>query len=136
MSRINTYVRQHEQIREIAEEILNIININTLKENSDNVRRLLARLAGNIKLHLTIEDESLYPDLLGDGDEKVRDTAKKFQNEMGDINTKFSEYILKWRTVRQIEDSNSGFADETKKLFSVIFERIEKENKELYPLVA
>ncbi|MCK4739168.1 MAG: hemerythrin domain-containing protein [Deltaproteobacteria bacterium] len=136
MSRINTYVRQHEQIQEIAEEILDIINLNTLQQNSDNVRRLLARLAGNIKLHLTIEDESLYPDLLGDTDEKVSGTAKKFKDEMGDINTKFGEYIMKWRTARQIEESNSGFADETIKLFSVIFKRIEKENKELYPLVA
>jgi hemerythrin-like domain-containing protein len=43
---------------------------------------MLSRLFGKLSVHLTLEDSSLYPRCQQHSDEKLREMAKRFANEM------------------------------------------------------
>ncbi len=136
MSNIDRYAEQHERILTPARDILAILDSGNLAENEYAVGQLLSGLAGRLKLHLAVEDKSVYPALLNNPDEHVRIVARKFKDEVGDIYVVFNEYFKKWSSSAKIESSRDAFTRETRELFEALMDRITKEDKELYPLLA
>jgi len=80
-----------------------------------------------------MEDDSLYPRLLQNSDEKVKTLAKKYINEMGNISEVFVQYLENWKSAQSIQEDSVKFINDRKELFKTLIKRIEKENNELYP---
>ena len=55
-------------------------------------------------------------------------------DEMSGIAQAFNQYYEKW-TTNAMREQPDAFVLETKRLFSVLGRRIERENSELYPLM-
>ena len=121
---------QHDDILRVAGDITS-----QLKTNGDAaaLRKLLSNLAGKVNFHLAMEDEALYPQLMKAGTADVKARATKFKEEMGGLGKVFTDYNNKWQT-SAIRADFDGFANETRKVFGALAKRIERENKELYPL--
>ncbi len=132
MARTDNFRKQHDDLLAQATEILNLTNRSEINENVDTLRRLIARLAGKLKLHLAIEDDSLYPELYKQPDKELQDTAMRFNKEMGGINTEFQSYLDNWPISMAITNDPDNFIKETKSIFGVLAERINKENTVLY----
>ncbi len=114
--------------------ISNYLSKDKLKGNEMELRRQLALLSGKLKMHLTMEDQSLYPRLMESDNTALRDLSKKYNSEMGHIKGEFENYMSAWPSYKAIEESPDRFISETKAIFEVLGARIAKEDKELYPL--
>ncbi len=135
MTQIQRYIDQHEQLLKIAGDIAEKLHENTLKQDASRVRILLAEFAGKLKVHLAIEDKSLYPYLLTHEDETVKSTTRKFIEEMGHLYQAFSDYLEHWPGAPSIQKDAGKFIEETKEIVRALENRIDRENRELYPLV-
>jgi len=127
--------RQHDDILKIADEISQHLNPNAILRNSNETHLLISRLAGKVKIHLSMEDHSLYPRLLIHKDAKVKNITKTYIKEMGGINSVFTRYLSKWKSPSIIQNDIYSFVNETKNLFDILENRINKENNELYPII-
>jgi hemerythrin-like domain-containing protein len=121
---------QHNEILGVAGEITEELRG---KGDAAVMRKLLSNLAGKLNFHLALEDNALYPRLMERKDSKANVMAKKFLHEMGGLGQAFTAYNNKWQ-VSAIRSDPSGFANETRAVFSALTQRIAKENRELYPL--
>ena len=135
MSVTDNFKRQHNEIVEIVGKISVELKADQLAENADLMRELLMALAGKLKMHLTMEDEALYPNLINHTDANIRNTAKKFVEEMGGIKEVFARYVEKWPVSGAIENDAEEFIKETESLFAALGNRVDRENNELYPLL-
>ena len=124
--------KQHQEILGIAGEISSELNIKNLQENPNNVVKLLSKLSGKLKFHLTMEDQSLYPKLINHENVQINTMANKFVDEMGGIAKAFTEFMSKWNNSENIKSEPQEFIKETKNLFVVVSKRIEKEDNQLY----
>lgn len=73
----DNFIRQHNKIYQIANEILSLLDEYNSK-NISQIRRLISTLAGKLKIHLSMEDKSLYPRLLKNEDDIIRTLSKKY----------------------------------------------------------
>ncbi len=130
MGRRENYERQHKEIREVA----NSIKVEIKKKDIDfrKVAGELNKLAGQLNVHLKSEDKFLYPELENNKDEKISQTALKFDKEMRGIADIFMEFKGKYNIANKIENDTEGFLKQEKVILEVLFKRMEREEKELY----
>ena len=135
MPKTDRFRRQHDQLLEVVGEITSYLNPAAIDVNASDVARLLARLSGKLRIHLAMEDESLYPRLLKSSDPRISATADEFIAEMGTIGVTFKSYMDTWGSASYIKRDPNAFISDTKELFSALGDRINRENNELYPIV-
>lgn len=133
MRRTEQFRKQHEGIVGLVQEISKKLDSRTVADNAQEMRLIISKLAGLVKVHLAMEDKALYPSLATSSDPTVTATAKRFMTEMGGISEAFNKYYEKW-TTQAIRDQSDAFIRETQRLFNILGQRIERENNELYPL--
>ena len=127
--------RQHEELQQLGLEIAGKLSRKTLPTDAANVRRLVARFAGKLSVHASMENEALYPRLLRHPDPAVRARAESLFDEVGTIYATFGAYAKRWPTTASIEADNAGFVRDTREVLRVLAFRMMRENEELYPLV-
>lgn len=91
-----------------------------------------ADLRDSLTCHLKCEDWALYPRLLASGDERLRGLAAGFVADMGDVAERFTAYDRGWNSARILADWK-GFGAETRTMLALLDERIEREERDLYP---
>ena len=83
--------------------------------------------------HLKCEDWILYPRLTATGDAELMQITRDFELEMGSLSADFVAYDDKWTGARVAADW-AGFRRETQAIFNQLAMRIEREERDLYPL--
>jgi hemerythrin-like domain-containing protein len=127
--------KQHTDILEQVDAIVKSIKENNVDPSKEMVRELLANLSAELELHLLIEDDLLYPVLMKDSKESIRNVAHMFVIELSGVKKAFQKYKAKWANHETIAESLESFISETKALVILLRKRIEKENDELFPLL-
>jgi hypothetical protein len=130
--RTETYRRQHRRLLELAGSISGQLSQGA--EAAQPMRSELSKLAGVLNLHLAMEDKGLYPSLTESDDPKTRETARAFAEEMGSLAGAFTSYNDRWTAVA-ISQEPDVFAHETRRIFTALAARIDREDNELYPLL-
>ena len=133
--RTSPFRKQHDGILEIIAIILNILDPETIKNNSHGIRKQITKLAGVVKVHLVLEDNSLYPVLANNENRVLKETSAQFMEEMGSISNSFNAYLEKWSTVSSIKSETRLFITETQSLLDSLKSRIERENDSFYKLI-
>ncbi|MPN19435.1 hypothetical protein SDC9_166804 [bioreactor metagenome] len=136
MTDTQNLIRQHNDILEIANQILNYRTSQQISDHAFNIALLIGQVAGKLKVHMTTEDKFVYPALFAHPDTHIQNLSRGFADEMGDLAKIFEGYKTKYLSARQIASNPQAFADETKSVFTAIAKRIEKENTKLYPLLS
>lgn len=126
--------RQHKELFEIAMQVGAKLGAADLVSNAADVRRLLAQLAGKLKVHARMEDEALYPRLLTNSDPAVRQRASALFDEVDGLYDAFEQYLRAWPSAAEIAASPTEFARQTMKVFRTLGSRMRREEEELYPL--
>ncbi len=124
--------RQHGEVLDLVEKITAAFKSNSL--TVERVGELLPKLAGKLKVHLTMEDKALYPKLLTSDEIKVRQTAENFMNEMGNLKETFEAYLKHWNSVLKIKAQYDQFRLETETILTALTQRIAREDQELYEM--
>ena len=127
--------KDHEGLLKIAQDLKQQLDPSALKKDARSVCKVLSRLSGTLKVHLTAEDNQLYPELLTSKDGKIKSVAETFVREMGGVKDFLNRYVNKWISAENIQKDPNGFVAETQTLLDALVQRIDKENKELYEMV-
>jgi hypothetical protein len=131
---LNNYLEQHRAMELEITTIKSLINTNDVQQNAGEIALHISTLAGKIKIHLSMEDQYLYPGLQRSEDERVKNLAADYQKEMGDLAGKFVTYKDKYNTKPKILQNMSSVKQETSQIFLAIEKRIRREENELYKL--
>jgi len=127
--------RQHQEIRTIVSDISSLLNFYILLQDPVPIRNKLPALSGKLSVHLAMEDKSLYPRLIKRGRSEVQITAKVFLAEMGNLINSFQNYSQKWLSADSIKANPDDFINDSNYIFRALLQRINREDRELYPLV-
>ncbi|GGY23507.1 hypothetical protein GCM10008098_16210 [Rhodanobacter panaciterrae] len=60
--------------------------------------------------------------------------GKQFQNEMGGLAATYAAFATRWNLSAKIAADPQGFRDDANAIFKALHQRIQRENRELYPL--
>jgi hypothetical protein len=130
------FQRQHAELMSLAADIRAMLDVETIERDPRAVRVMLAQFAGKLRVHERMESEALYPALLEDERPLVRETAERLKRDLGPIYATFNAFEARYATVESLGVNPTAFIADTLVLFETLFRRMQRENKELYPLVA
>lgn len=85
--------------------------------------------------HLKAEDWVLYPRLFASPDGTIAATARAFCDEMGGLAAAYSQHCKRW-VAGGIAADWPGYCHECEMMIDALANRILRENRELYPLLA
>lgn len=95
----------------------------------------LSRLAGVVKLHLTLEDQNMYPRMLAHEDAVVRETAQQYQRTMGELAPAYVAFHEAWTKPGAIDAQRQAFLRDFTQIEAALQQRITRENEGLYDLI-
>ena len=133
MSFTDRYRAQHADLASLAQQLARMVDGLKSDADCDQVRAELNKLAGKLSVHLAMEDDALYPRLKQHEDAELRQAAERFDREMGGVAGAFKAYNQRWDG-RAIKADVQSFAADTKKVMTVLMNRIQQENTGLYAL--
>lgn len=132
---LKNYMEQHERIREELEILKTLCKNRNLEQTASEIALHISSLAGKLKIHLSSEDQYLYPAFLRSADSKLVNQAEEYQREMGNLLALFTEFKDKYNTKIKILSERDSFFGEVEKIIRSIEMRMEKEESGLYRLV-
>lgn len=132
---VSNYIRQHNEAASVVSEIEALVSGNAVVDSA-KVASLINTLVGKLKIHLSMEDKSIYPRAKESSNGDLRAMAIKLENEMSGLAGSLIEFSQKWRLANAIEDDMASFISESRVVFSALKKRIEVEERDFYPLVA
>jgi hemerythrin-like domain-containing protein len=135
MGATDRYRDQHRDLLRTAGVFKALLNPDALAKDPEPAYDVMMALAGKLKVHLTMEDQRLYPRLLVHGQVQVRETAGAYQREMGNLMELFDAFLLRWVDPGSIGRSPDRYIGEAHEFLHRLLRRIEKEDHVLYPLV-
>lgn len=134
MSRTRILKQQHEAALSLVKEVTAACDGQLDDLKAFRISLLLAKLTGLLRIHFAQEDECIYPQMEASADSKTASTAQSFREEMGGLGANYMVFAEKWSTARTIASDFACFKRESGAIFAALGRRIERENRELYPL--
>lgn len=128
------FARQHHELIQLAKEVLNALDTRTLVVDPTPARRALAVFSGRLRVHAAMEQEALYPSLLGSDDPAVARKARELLDEVGGLYAEYFAHQQRWSDGQAIRAEPEAFCRDTMGLFARLRMRMKRENEELYPL--
>lgn len=125
---------QHTEILDVIRDIDFYVRETSLMNDIPEIVMLLMRLSGKLKAHLSMEESSLYPDMLNSSNEEAAEAAKAYQAEMVGLAKAFQDYMTAWRAPDAIVSDPDGFKAVSTAVFKALTDRFQRENNELYRL--
>lgn len=120
---------------QLGVEILGQLQPDSVAERAPEIRRALARFAGKLTVHASMEGDALYSRLLAHDRFEVRAIAEGFVDELGGIYGAFSNFTRQWPDADSIARDPATFVRDTRDVFKLLARRMIRETSELYPLV-
>ncbi|MCE7032031.1 hemerythrin domain-containing protein [Lysobacter sp. GX 14042] len=130
---IQRYTNAHVEILGQIDALRTLIGAG-IAEQSGAIASLLVNIASGIKFHLAAEDRVLYPAFAASQDPGAMALGRRYQDEMQGLSADFAELVLKWRVGPRIAADPEGFRAHANAVFKALFERLTREERELYPM--
>ncbi|WP_394522559.1 hemerythrin domain-containing protein [Lacrimispora sp. JR3] len=129
------YMEQHERIKEELNILKTLCKKPDLEQTAAEIALHINSLAGKLKIHLSFEDQYLYPSFLHSSDSRLVTMADEYQKEMGNLLAVFTGFKDKYNTKLKILSEKAFFYGEADKIIRAIETRMQKEEKGLYQQV-
>jgi hypothetical protein len=104
-------------------------------QNAAAIAAGIVGVSGIVKLHLAVEDRSLYPALEASGDAALVRLSHRYQSEMDGIAGAYLQFAGRWNTARQVAQAPHEFRQEANVVLRQLYERIRHEDVEFYPAI-
>jgi hypothetical protein len=127
--------RQHNEIMDLTNFILNNIKNCTVDQNVHEIAQNINTISGKLKIHLLNEDKFLYPYLLSSSDAALNTFGRKYSEEMLEVTKVYEGYKSKYNIPNKIKQNIERFNEDTKQIFGILLNRVDREERELYPLL-
>lgn len=132
MARTDRYRQQHNEIVELLQNLERQLNAADLSKDASAARKTLSVLAGKLALHLSSEDQLLYPEIKSSSDPELKRIAAEFERDMLPLSASFKAYLARWPTPTSITQDAAGFVTQTRAIIRALMERIKRENSVFY----
>lgn len=131
---IENLTRQHRELVRTATEMFGWLDAGKLRARGANdVHRALSSLSGILKVHLAMEDRSLYPNLVNHRDVALRTLAIRFLDERAMLRDRYEEYKARWSSATAIEANAEKFIEESRQILGMMWTRMKMEDDVLHP---
>jgi hypothetical protein len=130
---IDKFKREHVDLLAAVTTLRELVQTG-VQEHAEAILGQLVTMSSVIKLHLAAEDRVLYPALINAEDPQVARTGQRFQQEMGDLAQAYAIFVSRWNLASKISRDPEGFRGEANNVFKALHLRVQRENRELYPL--
>lgn len=131
---IDKYKHQHtiifDSIRKLKE-----LSHRGITQHAADIAAQVIKMSSVIKLHLSIEDKFLYPALREANHHRLAMMGKQYQNEMTHIAQAYGAFALRWNDAAHVAADPEGFRDDANKVLKVLFERMQREDRDFYPMI-
>lgn len=107
-----------------------------IADNATAIAKLIVTISSTIKLHLAVEDRVVYPAFAASRDPDIAAKGARFQSEMGEISARYMTFAGNWNTPFKIAGAPEDFREQANAVFKALFDRTQRENEELYPVLA
>ena len=128
------FKKENQEIHELQMILMNLVENNNLVTNPVFFE-LLGRYHDKIAAHLLHEDSSIYAGLLKHKDKKVNEFACSFLANTRELKKILSKYSKGYRKLSGNDAKYDKFLQESRDIFRLLDERIDLENKKLFPLI-
>lgn len=136
MAIIENLKRQHKDMENIMKSIEEYIQNDQIVDNISNIIKGISHLSGILSIHLRQEDQYIYPNLINSKEENIKELVGYYINEMKEIADSFTLYKNQYNTSKKVLNYIDTFTNETRKIFSILRNRIEKEDTQLYKFLS
>ena len=123
---------EHAEIRDLCSILDHSISDYSLRNNMI-ICELLERFVDRVNAHLTHEDRSIYRDLLSQHSDDAKKLADHFLGNTQELRRIFNAYSKGWCRKPHNEKKHQQYVDESKQMFKLVCERIEFEEKKIFP---
>jgi len=131
---IDKFKQQHVDILEgIA--TLRRLALAGVARNAAEIAQGIVAMSATIKLHLAVEDRALYPAVARSADAELARKGREFQEEMDAIAAAYEGFAKRWNNARNLELDEPGFRDDANTVLRRVHERMQRENRDLYPRI-
>lgn len=130
---IDKFKREHVDLLATVAALRELVQ-SGVHEHAEAILKQLISMSSAIKMHLAAEDRVLYPALSSATDPLAAQTGKQFQEEMGGLAAAYSAFAARWNLASKIAVDPQGFRDDANSIFKALHQRVQRENRELYPL--
>ena len=125
--------KENDEIKDLSDVLSGLISNSSLRSN-DIFCELLERFQNKLDEHLKHEARSIYPELLNHDDTSIKQIAKSFLGNTHELERILKKYTKRW--CHHINTKNHAeFEEETKTVFRLVNERIQMEEKHLFPVL-
>jgi hypothetical protein len=132
MMLITTFRQQHEQIEQVAADISRELDTLHLKLTTGTIRKKIHDLLTCLKIHISLETDSLYVALLHHQNRQIADEAGHLMQESKLMSEKIDQYSACWLSPGHIEHRPDVFIAETQSLLAVLQDHFIREDKDLF----
>jgi hypothetical protein len=130
---IENLTRQHRDLVRTATEIFGWLDERKLAGGAGPAYQAVSSLSGILKVHLAMEDRSLYPRLIQHRDVQLRTMAQRFLTERVQIRERFDGYRAEWSSAAVIERDPARFVDDTRVMLGMLWSRMKMEDDVFHP---
>ena len=131
---IDNLTRQHRELVRTATEMFGWLDATKLRSRgAADAHRALSSLSGILKVHLAMEDRSLYPNLVNHRDLQLRTLALRFLDERAALRDRYEEYKLRWPSATTIEREPDRFIEESRQILALLWTHMKQEDDVLHP---
>jgi len=130
---IENLSRQHRELVRAATRMFGWLDPSRLQGHAAEAHQCLSTLTGILRVHLSMEDRSFYPSLLGHRDEALREMARTFLDERADLERRYEGYRDAWPNAAAIAGAPERFADETRQILGMLWQRMHDEDDRFHP---
>lgn len=136
MIKLDNLNRQHDNIKEEINFILNEVEKGSANMDTAEAALHISRLAGLLKIHLLEEDRFLYPSLLNNPDNEIREMTNNYIAEMGNLAEEYTEFKNSYNTSNKIKNNMDNFLTDANRMLKALMNRMLKEDNGLYRIIA
>lgn len=124
---------EHAELAKLVRQLADVLDAPATPASAD-LEPVRAALRDMLVRHLKCEDWALYPRLRATGEAELVRLAREFSGAMGHVADDYIAYDRRWPPARVAAEWRA-FRKESGVMLGAIEARIERENRELYPLV-
>ncbi len=135
MINLDNLNRQHVEIMNEVNYLETEITKGKTLINVKDTAFHISKLAGLLKIHLIEEDRFLYPGLLQCSDVEMKELARQYIDEMGNLADDYTGFKNAFNISSRITSDMEQFINNSLVIVKALKERIMKEDSELYYLV-
>jgi len=131
---IDKFKSHHTRIYDCINVLRQYVVAGTV-EHASEIATTVVSMSSMIKLHLSVENNVLYPALKSHAAGSIASMAKQYEQEMKTIVVDYEAFARKWNTEANVARNPDGFRAEANRVLKRLHARIRQEDRDFYPAI-